>query len=366
MKITRFEIFRYDLPLNRQLPLKNTAETIRSGLIIHLQDDSGHQGLGEIAPLPGLHRESIDDALEQLREVRQFILHKNIPGEVTKLSGGFRRWLPSQLFPSVRFGLETAILFLFAAQEEKPVCKFISPRCRRRVTVNALLDGSRESIRRRLPGIISEGYRAVKIKVGRQSLAHDIALVKLTAQNIPPDISIRLDANRAWELTAAVEFARGIKDVPIEYLEEPLKNPGELAEFHNQTGIPIALDETLAEISPQELEVPRGAAALILKPAVSGGVERTLAFAGVGERHSLKNVISSTFHCGPGFVMEACLAACLNETDVPAGLGTFLWLKQSLLVEPIVIKNGSIDVYRLCSQHPEVRWDLLRRLPPGM
>ena len=366
MKITHFEIYRYDLPLRAPLPLKKTLEKIRSGWIIRLEDDAGHQGVGEIAPLPGLHRESMEDTLSQLRDVRQFLLHKEVPGKVTNFTGEFRRWLPPNLFPSVRFGLETAILFLFAAREEKKIWQFISPQCRKQVSLNALLNGTGENIRRQLSDIVSKGFPAVKIKVGRRSVAHDIELVKQTAHNISPDISIRLDANRAWDLPTAVEFARGIKGVPIGYLEEPLKNPGELSEFYNLTGVPIALDETLSECSPHELQLPRGVAAFILKPAVLGGIEQTLAFAGVGERHSLKNVISSTFHGGPGFVMETILAACLNKEDVPAGLGTIQWLKQNLLTGSIDITDGSVDVTRLYQHSTELRWELIPRENPGL
>ncbi|MFO1531237.1 MAG: enolase C-terminal domain-like protein [Kiritimatiellia bacterium] len=36
---------------------------------------------------------------------------------------------------------------------------------------------------------------------------------------------LRLDANQAWDLHDATAFARAVADLPVDYLEEPLKTP---------------------------------------------------------------------------------------------------------------------------------------------
>ena len=66
-------------------------------------------------------------------------------------------------------------------------------------------------------------------------------------------ISLRLDANRAWTLDEALEFASGIKGIKIEYCEESLKNPEQLDSFLEKSDLPIALDETLFNTENPEL-----------------------------------------------------------------------------------------------------------------
>lgn len=90
----------------------------------------------------------------------------------------------------------------------------------------------------------------------------------------------------------------------VQYIEEPVQEPGDLAEFHQQTHMRIALDETVDQAVPlsgkpdaalglklQEVlsAVPQKAiAALVIKPGVVGGFERTHAIASVAAKHHVQ------------------------------------------------------------------------------
>ena len=81
-------------------------------------------------------------------------------------------------------------------------------------------------------------------------------------------MELRLDANRAWSLSDALEFAHGIAGVQIEYLEEPLQNPAALPAFHEHSGLSVALDETLLEQPPENFRDYRGVCAVVIKPTM--------------------------------------------------------------------------------------------------
>ena len=61
LKSTR--IYKYSLPFKYPLVLKHTTLHEREGLIIILTDLNGHTGMGEISPLPGFSRETLETAL---------------------------------------------------------------------------------------------------------------------------------------------------------------------------------------------------------------------------------------------------------------------------------------------------------------
>ena len=62
MKISRARVFRYELPLSKPLTTKASTEKTRSGLLLELQSDNHLLAYSEIAPLPGLHVENLNEA----------------------------------------------------------------------------------------------------------------------------------------------------------------------------------------------------------------------------------------------------------------------------------------------------------------
>jgi len=63
----------------------------------------------------------------------------------------------------------------------------------------------------------------IKLKVGRWSVEEDIRRVTYIRENFPPDLVLCCDANQAWTFGQALQFARAVKDLNIEWLEEPLR-----------------------------------------------------------------------------------------------------------------------------------------------
>ena len=61
MKIAEIRLQRYTLELARSLTIKGRVLEKRSGLILSLIDSNGQIGYGEIAPLPFLHKETIEE-----------------------------------------------------------------------------------------------------------------------------------------------------------------------------------------------------------------------------------------------------------------------------------------------------------------
>lgn len=76
LKVASFQVAPYELPL-RQAVTTDAADRTRRGLLLRvvLRDGSGRccAGVGEAAPLPGLHSESLQEAESQLRLLAQLL-----------------------------------------------------------------------------------------------------------------------------------------------------------------------------------------------------------------------------------------------------------------------------------------------------
>ena len=362
MKVIRFETYRFELPLSEPLVVGMYRLTRREGRIVELGTDTGGCALGEISPLPGVNEEDMEQVTGEIARFRSAVMEREIPHDLDGLSGAFEQWLtPFDLAPSVRFGIETAVLGLIAGESSRPLCALISDRPRADIAINALLTGGYEQVLWKAERLREQGYRAFKLKVGKRFLEEDIRLAVAVKEVLGDGTLLRLDANRAWNLDQAIAAANALSGIDIDYIEEPVHTEAMLKELASRPDMtmPLALDETLAGMEPEELSFPPNVGALVLKPTVLG-LERTVRLARRAAGQGIKAVISSSFESGFGLQVLSHLAASLNETDIPAGLGTASWFEADLPVNPLTVRRGRLSVIPLPQTCRHLKSSLLK------
>ncbi|CCO48716.1 o-succinylbenzoate synthase [Vibrio nigripulchritudo SOn1] len=293
------KLYRYQLAMDSGVILRDQKLPQRDGWIIELKEGE-NTGFGEVAPLPGFSKESFEDAGEQLQE------------QLAKWAAGEELHLDT-LHPSVSFGLSIAQMELVGGLPENG-----------NYSVAPLCTGDPDDL---LP-VLSQlnGEKVAKIKVGLYEPIRDGMLVNLFLESIP-DLSLRLDANRAWSPDEARKFASYINPSyrqRIAFLEEPCKQPGESLAFAIDTGIAIAWDETLQHAVKQEgfaLSELTGVKSLVIKPSLIGSIERCAALVKQAEKLGITSVISSSLESSLGLNQLARLAHWLTPKSVP-GLDT--------------------------------------------
>ncbi|MEN8227677.1 MAG: mandelate racemase/muconate lactonizing enzyme family protein [Bacteroidota bacterium] len=76
---------------------------------------------------------------------------------------------------------------------------------------------------REMEGYVSEGFRAVKMKVGGASFNEDVERVRAVRDAIGPDIDLLVDANNKWVAYEAILFGRAIQKYNPFWFEEPVE-----------------------------------------------------------------------------------------------------------------------------------------------
>ena len=350
-RIKELVIEAYEVPFKTPLRIGKKALKTRKGLVITLMDEEGLSGYGEIAPLEGFSRETVARAREQVG-----LLAGKLPGmalisdfcvqclDYTKMIPGLKP------YPSVAFGLETAAVNLLQNRFRKALPGVGASRTLRKIPVNALLPGPEpgQSLEEAVGEILARGFKTIKIKVGRDPVKTDLQRLHQVAGLLPPGVRLRLDANRLWDFSTAVTFGKGIAahNTLVEYLEEPFlyEEFRQLEDFFRETGIPVALDESLQDVVPGEFPVPEGLAALVIKPTLLGGFERVMGFIDLAKQYRLKPVISSCFEAGPGFAELLKIAAAIDFDRSASGLDTLRYLQRDLFAKPVVIEQGAISL----------------------
>ncbi|MBU8933621.1 MAG: o-succinylbenzoate synthase [candidate division Zixibacteria bacterium] len=339
---------------------------VREGALIRLTGEKETlTSWGEVAPLPGFSYESLGETKAQLLSLRAVVQDNPLPNtdELVQLNGAFEAWLGSyQLFPSVRFGIETAILRLLACERQVPLRSLISTKTTDKVLVCALLSGTNEEILEKAGMIRASGFKAVKLKIGRQDIEADVELVHNVRKQIGKRMALRLDANRAWKVEQATTFMDRVQDCNIEYIEEPAEDFLGILQLCNRASksIPIALDESLGSITT--LDPLPGVEAIVLKPTLLG-LERSVQLARRAAELGMKAVMSSSFESGIGLHTLVELAAGLKEGPmVPVGLDTANSLAYDIAHIPLKIVRGRIDLTDKPVSNPQPRLELLEEV----
>jgi len=346
LKFRGFNLYSYKIPLKRTLKLKGSSIDSREGFILKIFDSDGKSGFGEIAPLPGFSQECLNEAQSQTIQICNSLKTSVSPQEPEEIIGAMKDF-PEEVYPSVSFGVASALLILSADRRNISLSELFNKDCNCSLEVNALLSGEKEEIMAGLTHIKESNYRSVKLKVGSRDLSEDISLTRKVREQLGESMELRLDANRSWGIEQTVAFHYETKDCRIEYIEEPVTNSSELLQLLKQKEpeIPVALDETLTEIEISDFKKFSSVCALVLKPTLLG-LEKTISFAELAKTHNISCVFSSSYESVLGLSIIAQLAAG-NCTNSACGLDTLGIFADDIYLNLFPVENGRIEMKKI-------------------
>ncbi|MBT6144056.1 MAG: mandelate racemase/muconate lactonizing enzyme family protein [Gemmatimonadetes bacterium] len=98
---------------------------------------------------------------------------------------------------------------------------------------------------------VGQGFRAVKIKVGFETLKEDIARVDLVREAVGDEVGIMVDANQSLTAAEAVRRGRAFQDMGCVWWEEPIAadDIDGYAQLTHSLDIPIATGENLYRLA---------------------------------------------------------------------------------------------------------------------
>jgi O-succinylbenzoate synthase len=286
--------FRYSLPA--------AGGGIREGILIRLETSEVAVGWGDAAPLPGWSAETLDDVIAAIR------------------SGESEAQAPSSLVCAIEAAR-------FALQKYETRSSRLD-----HLSLNALLDGSFQEMLERAGSAVERGCRCFKIKVAGISPVDLPSLLRSISALANGQCRFRIDPNRAWEIDATLRVAETLKEYPVDYIEEPLRDSSKLPDLIKSCSVGIALDETLREIGPSQLPAFKGASALVLKPTLMGGFKVCRDFAEAGAALGMASVVSACYESGVGIYALGRFSLTL-PCSAAAGLDTYSRLEADVLCE---------------------------------
>lgn len=179
---------------------------------------------------------------------------------------------------------------------------------------------------------LKRGFRAIKMKVGRERLSEDVARVAAMRKHLGEGFPLMADANMKWSVDQAIRAARAFRPYDLTWLEEPII-PDDVAghaRVVREAGIPIAAGENLRTLWEFKQLVATGGVTFP-EPDVTncGGISSFLKIAHLAEAFNLP----VTSH-GAHDVTVHLLAAVPNGDFLEAhGFGLDAYIAEPLRIE---------------------------------
>ncbi len=331
MKITGVRIGEVHIPL--VTPFKTALRSVDevNDIVIALTTDTDAVGYGEAPPtavITGDTKGSIATA------IRDFIVPSIVGIDILDLDTIMTRLHASILKnTSAKACVDIAVYDLYAKALGQPLYKVLGGSSD---TVETDLTISVDTVEKMVSDsvkAVSEGYRILKVKVGKEGLA-DIGRIQAIREAVGPDVLIRVDANQGWEPKDAVRIIRRLEDlgIGIDLVEQPVK-AHDLAGMQmvtQNTYTPILADESIFSAEDAIKVIQMRAADLVnIKLMKTGGIYEALKICSIAEIYNVK-----------------CMMGCMLESKLAVSAGAHLAAAKT------VITRADLDGPGLCKIDP--------------
>lgn len=326
--------YKYRIPFVTPIQTSQTTITHREGLILeYMTSDFTHYA--EAAPLPGFSRETLDDVQMELKRDHCDFLEL-LSGKDPDFSL-YQYFVQQKTSPSLQFALDSLAYQVMTHQQDKPQNHLFNDKLQP-VSVNGLISLDRADVLQQVDNLIKDGFHTIKVKVG-VNFDREFRQLKTVRANFP-DVTLRLDANRAWSLIDAIYNVFRMEELNIEYCEEPLQK----ATIRNYdllksyTNVPLALDETFIHHPNWSNFLPY-ITHIVAKPMFIGSIIYTLGLKELAK--NVKIVLTTSLESSIGRKITSLLAASgAGSKDLAHGLHTGHYLAEDILDDEPLISEG--------------------------
>ena len=319
--------------------------TTRKIWLVQLSDGQ-YEGVGECAPLPDLSCDALTD--EQYEsQLNRFCQQLCQTGELDVDA--------LRDYPSILFGLETALLSLQSSRRSPHASHllFDTPfsRGEEGIPINGLVwMGCYDEMLQRMEAKLEQGFHCIKLKIGAIDFEQELDLVKRIRERFSfHEVELRLDANGAFPFEEALYKLELLSQYAIHSIEQPIRQGqwAYMAELCRESPLPIALDEELIGVNNAEMKhhmlniiKPRY---IILKPSLHGGMQGCREWIEAARDLGIGSWITSALESNIGLNAIAQFASEVYGPGIrmPQGLGTGKLFTDNIPM-PLVIRGDQL------------------------
>lgn len=355
MKIKNIQVWNADLGNTKPYTIAfKTVDEVRNAFV-EITLDNGVTGIGSGNPSEYVVGENLGQTLEVLQEKNlDFLVGRDIR-DFYQLTFEVQQKFPKN--PAARAALDIALHDVFTKFLGVPLVKFLGQKIKTMPTSNTIGIKSVEDTLKEAAEYIKNGFKVLKVKLGRD-ISEDIERLVKLREKFGNSVVIRIDANQGYSVDQTIEFYKKTTHLNIELIEQPLpaKAVKEMKALPDEIKLKIAADESL--ISPKDalelVKPPRASAIFNIKLMKCGGVSQGLKIADI----ALQEGVDLFWGCNDESIVSitAALHAAFSCTNTKyIDLDGSLDLGRDEVTGGFILKDG----YMYCSDKPGLGLDRL-------
>jgi L-alanine-DL-glutamate epimerase-like enolase superfamily enzyme len=355
-RIKEIKVWDADLGNTRPYTIAfKTVDQVRNAFV-EITLENGVVGIGSGNPSEYVVGESFSQCLDALQEKNLQFLHGRDIREFHQLTYEVWKTFPGN--PSARAALDIALHDVFTKYLGVPLVKYLGQKIHSLPTSNTIGIKSVEETVREAAEFIQQGFKILKVKLGKD-LTEDIERLVKLRERFGAAVIIRIDANQGYSVDQTIDFYQQTRHLNIELIEQPLpaKAVREMKNLPEEIRRILAADESL--IAPKDalelVKPPLAAGIFNIKLMKCGGVSQGIKIADI----ALHEGVDLFWGCNDESIVSitAALHAAFACTQTK-----YIDLDGSLDLGNDVVKGGFIlkEGIMYCSDKPGLGVERIR------
>ncbi len=251
MRVQSLELRSQRIPFVERFAHSLKARAASDTIIVSVCLHDGTIGYGEGLPRPYVTGETVDSVLAHCGDVLWPALQE-ADLDASRPIASLLAALPPSFGPvgdslrahhAARCAVEVAVIDALLRSQKQSLGDVLPPRSKSVTYSGVITSGSPEKAAQRAQQFRRFGIKHIKIKVRDQGAEATVAAVR---EVVGPEACLRIDANGAWTLEAAIRDLKALEAYDVASCEEPLaaQDWQELAALRQAVNIPLMADES--------------------------------------------------------------------------------------------------------------------------
>ncbi|MEX5426652.1 muconate/chloromuconate family cycloisomerase [Acinetobacter radioresistens] len=343
------ETLLVDIPTIRPHKLSVATMQTQTLVLVKITATDGTVGWGEATTIGGLSygEESPESVKANIDTYFAPLLSSVQNQNIAQISKLIRKTINGNRF--AKCAIQTALLDIQAKRLSLPLSEILGGRLRDRLPVLwTLASGDTDKdIAEAKKMIELKRHNTFKLKIGARPLQEDVDHVIAIKKALGPEVSIRVDINRAWTELECIRGIQQLQDGGIDLIEQPcaIQNTDALARLTQRFEVAIMADEALTgPDSAFHIAQKHGADVFAVKVEQSGGLIEACDVAKIACLAGI-DLYGGTMLEGPvGTIASAHAFSTFENLAFGTELFGPLLLTQEILTTPLQYENFELVV----------------------
>ncbi len=340
--VERIETFLVDLPTIRPHQLAMTTMRGQTLMLVQIHCSDGTVGIGEGTTIGGLaYSEESPESMKLTVDtyVAPLLIGANA-NHVPALMATLNRDITGNRF--TKSAIETALYDALGQRYGLPISELLGGRVRDHLEVAwTLASGdTQKDIAEAEEMLETRRHRIFKLKIGRRSVADDVAHVGAIKRALGDRGEVRVDINMAWSELEAREGMAALADVGCTLAEQPVQTKVAMQAIAKRFPIALMADELLTgPRSAMELAAAQCADVFAVKIEQAGGLRAAQQIAAIAQAQGIGLYGGTMLEGAISTMASAHVFSTFEQLDWGTELFGPLLITEEILQEPLCYED---------------------------